>query len=177
MDSSVCSLHQGDGMRIHSYQFFAGGCYHIYNHAAQNLLLFKDKEDYRTCLDMFCGYFSSVDFAVIACCLMPNHYHLLITQTSNCPIYNVLSKLWFRYSKFYNRKYDGKGSIFAAKAQHKLIEKNEYLKEVIAYIHMNPVVAGLVEHPSQWEWSNYREWSGERNWIPTDRNIYGEFIY
>ena len=110
-------------MRIHAYQFHAGGIYHIYNHAAQNMLLFKDKDDYSLCLKMFKEYFSSSDFSVIAVCMMPNHYHLLLRQNGECPPYMILNKLWFRYAKYYNKKYGGKGSIFAQKAQHKLIEK------------------------------------------------------
>ncbi len=158
-------------MRIKSTQFLPGHFYHIYNHAAQNSLLFRDAEDYKVCLGLIEKYLNGSDFSMVAFCLMPNHYHIFIRQNGECPIYLIMNKVWFRYSKYFNKKYAGKGSIFAGKAQHKLVDKDEYLLRLSAYIHLNPVSAGLVNTPQDWEWSNYQEWTGLRDKYPCDRSI------
>lgn len=158
-------------MRIKSTQFLPGHFYHIYNHAAQNSLLFRDAEDYRICLGLMREHLDSPDFSMVAFCLMPNHYHILIRQNGECPIYLIMNKIWFRYSKYYNKKFAGRGSIFAGKAQHKLVDKDEYLMRLIAYIHLNPVAAGLVAAPQDWEWSNYQEWAGLRDKYLCDLSI------
>jgi len=149
-------------MRIKATYFQPGNYYHIYNHAAQKLLLFRDTEDYRKCLSIMNTYLKSPDFSMVAFCLMPNHYHFFIRQNGECPIYLIMGKIWFQYSRYYNKKYGGKGSIFAGKLQHKHVDKDEYLLSLSAYIHQNQVTAGLVDSPELWEWSNYREWIGLR---------------
>jgi len=158
-------------MRIKSTQFQPGSFFHIYNHAAQNSLLFRDDQDYRICLNLMKEYLGGPDISVVAFCLMPNHYHILIRQNGECPAYLLMNKIWFRYSKYFNKKYAGKGSIFAGKAQHKLVDKQEYLMRLSAYIHLNPVSAGMTEKPQDWEWSNFPEWIGLRDRSPCDHSI------
>ncbi|MDD2229724.1 MAG: transposase [Candidatus Cloacimonetes bacterium] len=150
-------------MRIKSTDFIPANYYHIYNRAAQSLLLFKNAEDYQKCLSLMNRYMDSPDFSMVAFCLMPNHYHFFMHQNGECPIYMIMNKIWFSYSKYYNRKYGGKGSIFAGKTQHKHVDKDAYLLRLPAYIHQNPVTAELVSSPEQWEWSNYLEWVGLRD--------------
>ncbi len=158
-------------MRVKAEEFISGCYYHIYNHAAQKLLLFRDAEDYQKCLSLMNIYLVSPGFSVVAFCLMPNHYHLLIRQNDECPIYQIMNKIWFRYAKYYNGKYGGKGSIFAGRTQHKHVDKDRYLFRLSAYIHQNPVSAGLVKSPEDWEWSNYQEWIGLRHTRLCDYSI------
>ncbi len=162
-------------MRVKATEFLPGNFYHIYNHAAQNLLLFRDGEDYSKCLSLMHKYLHSPDFSMVAFCLMPNHYHIFIRQNGECPIYLIMNKIWFSYSKYYNAKYGGKGSIFAGKTQHKLVDKDIYLLRLSAYIHQNPVSAGIVNTPEEWEWSNYHEWVGLRDSQLCDYSICREY--
>jgi len=116
-------------------------------------------------------YLDSPDFSMVSFCLMPNHYHIFIRQNGECPIYLIMNKIWFKYAKYYNKKYEGKGSIFAGKSQHKPVESDNYLLALAAYIHLNPVNAGLVQSPGEWGWSNYREWAGLRKKYLCDLTI------
>jgi len=158
-------------MRIKSTEFQPGGFYHIYNHAAQGMLLFRDSDDYQKCLSLMQTHLSSPDYSMVTFCLMPNHYHFFLRQNGECPAYVIMNKIWFSYSKYYNLKYGGKGSIFAGKTQHKHVDKDIYLLRLSAYIHQNPVSAGLTVTPEQWEWSNYREWVGLRDSLLCDQSI------
>jgi len=158
-------------MRVNASDFLPGRYFHIYNHAAQGLQLFRDSADYRICLRIIHDYLDSPDFSMISFCLMPNHYHFFIRQNGECPIYLIMNKIWFRYSRYYNKKYEGHGSIFAGKSQHKTVESDNYLLSLTAYIHLNPMNAGLVHSPGEWEWSNYREWAGLRKKYLCDHAI------
>ena len=164
-------------MRVAAKQFEQGSFFHIYNHAAQGMDLFRDEADYSLCMSMISLYLKSDDFTVASFCLMPNHYHFLIRQNADCPIYYIMNKIWFRYSKYLNKKYRGRGSVFAAKAQHKWVDQEAYLLFLIAYIHLNPVAAGLVSNPADWEWSNFREWAGTRDSAPFARALLQNTYY
>jgi REP element-mobilizing transposase RayT len=132
-------------MRLKSDSFYPGSYYHLYNHAAQNTLLYRDDEDYEKCLSLVKLHLSSSDFSVVSFCLMPNHYHFLIRQNSECPVFYPMNRIWFSYSKYYNKRYQGMGSIFAGRLQHILIDKEIYLHRLIVYIHLNPVSVNEVK--------------------------------
>ncbi len=151
-------------MRISQVNFQRERFYHVYNHSPLNSLLFREDSDYQTCIGFLQKYLGSQYYQVIAYCLMPNHYHLLFRQVTSHPISEPLNTIWGRYSRYYNKKYLRFGSIFCQKLQHVEIKEEQHLLSLCAYIHLNPVKAGLVEHPGQWKWSNYLEWLKIRNW-------------
>jgi putative transposase len=155
-------------MRIKSNEFENGRYYHIYNHAIANNLLFQDDEDYITCMNLITKYYNSDYNAILAFCLMPNHYHFLMQQKSDIPLFTFFNKVWYYYSLYYNKKHGTKGTIFSSKLQHIRIDHDVYLGYLCAYIHLNPVKAGLVESPSGWVWSNYLEFIEKRNIFPMD---------
>ena len=163
-------------MRLSQTQFKPGNIYHIYNHAVHNSLLFKDSADYKICLKLIKELYSSKSFSMLALCLMPNHYHILIKQVSDAPPSEYMNKVWLRYARYYNKRYQRHGSIFAGKAQHKLVDYEGYVAQLIAYIHNNPVAAGIVQLPGDWPWSSFLEWAGKRTEIPYERYISEEYI-
>ncbi|MCB5267802.1 MAG: transposase [Candidatus Cloacimonetes bacterium] len=163
-------------MRIPHDQFKQGNTYHLYNHAVFGSLLFKDNADYKICLKLIKEHHDCRSFAIMALCLMPNHYHILIKQLSETPPFEFMNKVWLRYAKYYNKRYARHGSIFAGKAQHKLVDYEVYMAQLIAYIHNNPVSAGIVQLPGDWPWSTFQEWAGKRTLIPYERYISEEYI-
>lgn len=163
-------------MRVSSNMFISGRYYHIYNHASQNNLLFRDEADYHECIRLMDKYIVKDYISSVAICLMPNHYHFLFRQNSELPIYILLNKLWWAYSRYYNQKYMGKGSIFASKMQHIVVDKENYLCQLVGYIHLNPVKAGLALSPENWRWSNYSEFIGKRKLICTDTELLQNMI-
>jgi hypothetical protein len=50
------------------------------------------------------------------------------------------------------------------------------MAQLIAYIHNNPVAAGIVQLPGDWPWSTFQEWAGKRTLIPYERYISEEYI-
>lgn len=87
--------------------------------------------------------------------LMSNHYHLLL-ETPNGNLSQAMHCLNASYGNWFRRKYDIVGSVFQGRYKSVLVEKDEYLKVLSAYIHLNPVRAGYVEEPSRYEYSSCR---------------------
>lgn len=87
--------------------------------------------------------------------LMSNHYHLLL-ETPNGNLSQAMHYLNASYGNWFRRKYDIVGSVFQGRYKAILVEKEEYLKVLSAYIHLNPVRAGYVDEPSRYEYSSCR---------------------
>jgi len=94
-----------------------------------------------------------------AYCLMENHYHLFL-ETLRGGLSRIMHLVNLKYSTYFNTKYSLSGHTFQSRFRATLIEAKEYAREVAAYIHLNPVRAGLVRRPEDYEWSNYREYLG-----------------
>ncbi|MDD2230217.1 MAG: transposase [Candidatus Cloacimonetes bacterium] len=149
-------------MRLLANQFEKGGVYHLYNHSAKGALLFNDRSDYQSCVTLLNKYIDPHYYAIIAYCLMPNHYHILLQQLTTHAVFEPFSRIWHHYSTQYNTRHHSYGSIFCQKLQHVQIREETYLLNLCAYIHMNPVAASLADKAEDWEWSNYLEWIDKR---------------
>ena len=66
------------------------------------------------------------------------------------------------YAKSFNRRYARVGPLFQGPFKAVHVDRNEYLLHLSRYIHLNPVAAGLVASPQEWEFSSYREFVGLR---------------
>jgi putative transposase len=74
-----------------------------------------------------------------AYCLMPNHFHLLITDTGEGNISKFMQKVITAYVMYYNKKYQRSGSLFEGKFKAEHAGTDRYLKYLFSYIHLNPV--------------------------------------
>jgi REP element-mobilizing transposase RayT len=88
-------------------------------------------------------------------CFMGNHIHLVF-QAGPSPISGAMHHLSFRYTQYINRNQDRKGHLFQGRFKAILIDDNEYLTELIRYVHLNPVRAGIVKKPEDYFWSGHR---------------------
>ncbi len=80
------------------------------------------------------------------------------------------------YTKAMNKRYDRIGSLFQGAFRAKHVDRNEYLVHLSRYIHLNPVVAGLVERAEDWEFSSYREYIGLRDGtLPNPEIVLSQF--
>ncbi len=75
--------------------------------------------------------------------------------------YNGYS-LFNSYAQAFNLQQRRSGTLFEGRAKSKMIFEDDYLFHIIRYIHLNPVRAGLVNRPEDWDFSNYREFIGLR---------------
>ncbi len=77
--------------------------------------------------------------AIGAYCLMPNHFHIMLTPLIENGISIFMQKIGTAYSKYYNKKYDRTGTLFEGKFKATHLNTDNYLKYIFSYIHLNPV--------------------------------------
>jgi putative transposase len=136
--------------------------YHIYNRGAGKEPIFFNPGNYEYLLRLIKKYRRQYGVAVIAYCLMPNHYHFLLRQESEHPLSKFINVLFNAYVQAVNRQQGRKGALFEGRFRHVWVEREDYLIHLCRYIHLNPVKANLVSDPGDWPYSNYPEWLGQR---------------
>ena len=87
--------------------------------------------------------------------------HLMI-KTSNEPLTRFMRRLNSIYTKYFNKKYNYIGHLFQAKYYAELIKDDKQVLETSRYVHLNPVKAKMVEMPTQYKWSSYTMFIGEK---------------
>ncbi len=157
--------------------------YHIYNRGNNRERIFFEPENYLFFLKKIKQYLVPVA-DVLVYCLMPTHYHVVgrIKQTSeilkisevlnsgvSAEVSSAMMKLSVSYTKAINKRFQRVGVLFQGQFQAKPILTSSYLLNLCRYIHANPVKDGLVANISDWQYSNYLEWIGERDGKLVDR--------
>jgi len=164
-----------------------GMYYHIYNRGVGKSTLFRESTNYLFVIEKIQAYRKQNNLTVIAYCLMPNHYHLLVRQDGDEPAGNLPQSVFNSYSKAYNKRYGHSGTLFEGRFRARPIQNSSHLLHLCRYIHGNPVKDGLVTDPADWNWSNYLDWLGERDGNLVDREFiqrqfgsaqeYGKFLF
>lgn len=145
-------------MSIRKVNFVPGEYYHIYNRGNSKQKIFQEKEDYEYFLKLlfiangeekFKFHFLEGNVyeekrgnqlvGIGAYVLMPNHFHILITELEDRGISKFLHKVSSSYSHYYNKKYERTGSLFEGKFKSEYADNDRYLKYLFSYIHLNPI--------------------------------------
>lgn len=127
--------------------------YHVMVRGVNREVIFRENRDYRKFLSILSQIKQAKSFQLYAYCLMNNHVHLLI-QESQAPLSASMHKINARYASWFNSKYERVGHLFQNRFLSEVIETTSYLLNVLRYIHLNPVKAGLVIHPEDFLWSS-----------------------
>lgn len=97
-------------------------------------------------------------FELIAFCLMPNHYHLIVKQLGKTPVSKLILKTCTGYSMYFNKKYGRVGSLFQDVFKSVRVETNSQLLWLSYYVHNNPKKAGLTKKALDYKWSSLQEY-------------------
>ncbi len=149
--------------------------YHCFNQGNNREIIFKQDNDYVLFIDLIRKYVQP-NCDILAWCLMPNHFHLLLHTTlqsvqpikvgslSSQILPNAIRILLSTYAQIFNEQYNRSGSLFRQKTKFKNVEFGDriYDLSLIEYLHNNPVAAGLVANANDWEYSSAKDYSGER---------------
>lgn len=113
------------------------GIYHVILRSMSEFSLYKNNKDKDKFLSIVKKYQIKFKFKVYAYCLMTTHSHLLI-DSNGADISKFMHDINQSYAQYYNRKYNRKGHVFLERFKSKLINSDNYLLTVSAYIHRNP---------------------------------------
>lgn len=136
---------------------FPGAYYHLMNRGRGREVIYKSREDYERFLDLLeetCRMWAA---RVHAYCLLPNHYHLLL-ETPRGNLSRVMRHLDGIYTQRYNRAYRTDGPLFRGRYKAILVDADNYLLQLVRYIHLNPVGAHLIKEPEGYRWSSHRSY-------------------
>lgn len=106
--------------------------------------------------------------SVHAYCWMTNHIHLL-AQPDQVPIGRMIHVIAMRYARHFQRNVPTTGHLFERRYHARVVDTDSYLLQVVRYIHLNPVVAGLARSAVDYQWSSHRAYLGQpaTPWLTT----------
>ncbi|MFA6216171.1 MAG: transposase [Candidatus Omnitrophota bacterium] len=146
--------------------FIKGALYYITCRAESNQNIFQDEGDYAMFLDLLKKYKDQYNIKIFAYSLMPNHLHLLIemlqqqdaqeNDPTNTPqISEFMHNVNNSYTKYFNGRYDRKGHLFRERFKAAIVEKENNLSRMTAYVHLNPKKLNLVVELQDYAHSSY----------------------
>ena len=146
---------------------------HLIQRGNNRQACFFADEDYRFYLDWLAEHAGKTGCRIHAYVLMTNHVHLLVSaDRADAP--GVLMKaLGQRYVQYVNRVYRRSDTLWEGRFRSCPIQEEAYLLACQRYIELNPVRAGMVEHPGEYRWSSYRaNGQGEDNALIRPHALY-----
>jgi putative transposase len=152
-------------LRVH----LPGGFYHVTlrgNH--QQAIFFSDRD--RTLLNgIVAEAIEKFSARVHAYCWMGNHIHLLL-QAGTEPISRTMHYIATTYARIKQRHMQTTGHFFERRYHALLVDADSYLLQLLRYIHLNPVTAGIARELTDYQWSSHHNYAGTRNdpWVTTE---------
>lgn len=143
-------------------EWYPGAVYHVMSRGNRRLALYKDKDDYLDFLLCIQKTRERYSFQIHALCLMTNHFHILI-ETETTELWKIMQRMLNTYARIFNDRHHFSGHLFEGRYTSCLVEDERYFLEVSRYIHLNPVKAGMVREPLNYEYSSYGLFVNEQN--------------
>jgi len=141
--------------------FAPGEFYHLYNRGTEKRNIFTSQSDYERFLALLYAANGTVQLQlerqgstlpeirdldrgeilvnIAAYCLMPNHFHLLVREKEDNGISRFMQKLITGYTMYFNTRHERTGALLQGRFKATHADSDQYLKYLIAYIHLNPV--------------------------------------
>jgi REP element-mobilizing transposase RayT len=132
----------------------AGGVYHITSRGNARQKIFLDGTDYRNFFSLLGDVAGGCGWQCYAYCLMPNHYHLVLTTPAG-NLSKGMRHLNGVYAQRFHNRHASVGHLFQGRFKSILVDRDSYLLQVCRYVVLNPVRAGLVKECAGWRWSSY----------------------
>ncbi len=128
---------------------FNGAFYHVMLRGNRKQEIFRDERDYRHLDRLVEAALERYGSEVHAYCWMPNHLHLLM-RTGDVPVHRAIHYFAMMYAKYFNFRHGHVGHLFQGRYKSRLVASDGYFLQLLKYIHLNPVKAGLVEKVEQY---------------------------
>jgi len=150
-------------MPRYARQIYDNSYYHILSRGNDRKRIFRISKDYRYFYDVIAETLEKHRVIIHHYCLMGNHPHFLIRSVKAADVPQFFKIVFQRYAYYFRKKYHHTGYLFQNRYKSYHIDKEAYLLECARYIERNPVRAGLVKDPEQYEWSSYLHYGRGKN--------------
>jgi REP element-mobilizing transposase RayT len=149
--------------------YFPGAFYHVILRGNARRQLFFTSADRRFFYKLIQQGTERYCYRIYSFCLMSNHVHLAI-QVSSIPLGKIMQNIAFRYASMLNWKQQSIGHVFQGRYKAILVDTDQYLLELIRYIHLNPIRAQIVTKLEDYPWSSHLAYLGchHYDWLKVD---------
>lgn len=129
---------------------------HVIQRGNNRANCFRSHIDFATYINWLNEYRLKYEVDIHAWALMSNHVHLLCTPRKNNSVSQLMHSLGARYVRYFNLKYERTGTLWEGRFKSFPVYCDLYLLTLYRYIELNPVNAGIVDSPEEYEWSSYK---------------------
>ena len=172
---------------MRSRSFFPKEIYHIYNRGTEKRNIFTNTNDYwRFLKNLFvCNSMKNVRLddivdvfeydrgepivKILAYCLMPNHFHLLIEEIKEGGISKFMQKLQTGYTMYFNKKFERSGVLFQGRFKSRHADSGNYARYLFSYVHLNPINNRNIEKPKALNILNIHTFSSLQDYLGEER--------
>jgi REP element-mobilizing transposase RayT len=143
-------------MPRHPRLFLPGATYHVYCRVARGEFVFDDDYEALEFIETLRKVGDLDGWTVFAWCLMGNHYHLVL-KTRQVDLWRSMARLQGTVARGHNRRHRYLGRLWQSRYKARVIDTDEYFRQVVSYVHLNPVAAGVADDPTRYTYSGHRE--------------------
>jgi REP element-mobilizing transposase RayT len=135
-------------MPRHPRLFIPGATYHVYCRVARGEFVFDDPIDAEEFVSVVREVGNLDGWRILAWVLMGNHYHLVV-KTCAIPLWRSMLRLQSDVARRVNRRHRYLGRLWQSRYRARVIDSQEYFRQAVSYVHLNPVVANIVTDPAE----------------------------
>lgn len=121
---------------------------HVMARGIEGRDIFHDTRDREAFLKRLSNLVTKGNVQLLAWCLMPNHFHLLL-RTHGMSLATMMRRLMTGYAVWHNRRHERKGHLFQNRYKSIVVEEDPYFLELVRYIHLNPVRGNILDNLRQ----------------------------
>jgi putative transposase len=135
--------------------------YHVINRGNAKQVVFTCANDYDSFLKLLCQAKQRHPLDLLAYCIMPNHFHLIVRPGHGPDLSRFMQWLLTSHVRRHHRRHETSGHVWQGRFKSFLIQDDNHLLIAMRYVERNPVRAGLVNSAVDWRWSSHRESIGQ----------------
>jgi len=132
-------------------------CYHVISRGNGRATVFHTDEDYKAFVELIGASCARLPMRVIAYCLMPNHFHLVLWPRHDGDLSRWMQWLMTTHVRRYHGRYGSSGHVWQGRFKAFPIQKDGHLLTALRYVEQNPLRSNLVKRAQDWEWSSLRQ--------------------
>ena len=133
----------------------ANQIYHVLNRGNRRMTIFRKPQDYQAFLDCITEAMGRFRVDLLAWCIMPNHWHLVLRPRGDDQLQRFMSWLTVTHVRRHHERHGGgSGHLYQGRYKHFCVQQDDYFLTLCRYVEANPLRARLVERAERWPWSS-----------------------
>lgn len=149
--------------------------HHVIQRGNDRQAIVRDDADRQRLLALWQEHAQAFNVAIHAYVIMDNHFHLLLTPSTDQGLPQMMQAVGRAYVRYFNLRHQRTGTLWEGRYRSNLIESERYLLACMVYMDLNPVRAGMVALPSEFKWSSHSHCIGQASspWLTPHALFWG----